>query len=208
MEETRATSDGTDESHAVLAATSEVVAPEADGPSALDPLDHVLQRLSQVEAQLAEFNRRSAHREGVIDHLHAENQELRAGLRRSILEPAVADLIRLHDGLGREAARLPETDVATLLRSFGADVELTLDRCGLEAFTAETGEPYRRGEHRALAVIPVADPEWDDRVADVVAVGFRDRETGRIRRPLVARFYQYRAPQPEAPATVEPSGDD
>jgi hypothetical protein len=55
MEETRATSDGTDESHAVLAATSEVVAPEADGPSALDPLDHVLQRLSQVEAQLAEF---------------------------------------------------------------------------------------------------------------------------------------------------------
>src|SRR5207245_1888097 len=66
------------------------------------PLQQLLERLTAVEDQLGEFHRRSAHREAVIDRLHAENQELRAGLWRAILEPAVADLIRLHDGLGRE----------------------------------------------------------------------------------------------------------
>ena len=39
-------------------------------------------RLGRVEEQLAEFHRRSAHRELVIDRLHEENQQLRGGIRQ------------------------------------------------------------------------------------------------------------------------------
>ena len=36
-------------------------------------------RLGKVEEQVAEFHRRSAHRESIIDRLHEENQRLRGG---------------------------------------------------------------------------------------------------------------------------------
>ena len=64
-------------------------------------------RLGRVEEQLADFHRRAAHRESVIDRLHEENQQLRAG-RTAILEPVIADLIRLYDQLtGRPAGSRP-----------------------------------------------------------------------------------------------------
>ena len=44
-------------------------------------------RLDQVEAHLAEFHRRAAHRESVIDRLHEENQRLHDGIGRIILDP-------------------------------------------------------------------------------------------------------------------------
>jgi molecular chaperone GrpE len=166
-----------------------------------DALDQLVERLMAVEAQVGEFHRRAAHREAIIDRLHAENQELRAGLRRSILEPAVADLIRLHDELLRQASRLTG-DVAELVRSFAGDIEITLNRCGLEAFTAIPGAAYVHGEHRPVAVIPTDDPAFDNAVADVVAVGFRERDSGRVRRPLHARFYQYQPPPAERNADV------
>jgi hypothetical protein len=40
-------------------------------------------------------------------------------------------------------------------------------------------------------------------VAEVVAAGFAERETGRVRRPVQARFYQY-TPGPGEP---EPDSD-
>lgn len=154
--------------------------------------------LASIEAQLAEFNRRSTHREAVIDRLHTENQELRAGLRRAILEPAVIDLMRLHDGLSREAMRLGDDGSAALMRSFAGDVELILDRCGIEPFSAEPGQPYRPGEHRPLGAVPTDHPERDNTVAEVTAIGFREREGGRVRRPLQARFYRYHPPEDAA----------
>ena len=42
----------------------------------------------------------------------------------------------------------------------------------------------------------------DELVAEVVAAGFAERETGRVRRPVQARFYQY-TPGPGEP---EPDG--
>src|ERR1700743_1326943 len=68
-------------------------------------LSDLASRLSQVEAQLAGFHQRAGHRETVIDQLHAEEQLLKTGLSRVVLEPVVTDLIRLHDQLSREAGR-------------------------------------------------------------------------------------------------------
>jgi molecular chaperone GrpE len=181
--------------------------PPPHTPDQTSATAQVLERLKAIEDQLGEHGRRAAHREAVIDRLHAENQELRGGLRRTILDPAVGDLIRLFDALSREARRLQEQDSNAaavsggLIRSFAGDVELILDRCGIEAFGGDLGDPYRTGEHHAVSVLATADPERDGTLAEVVAVGFREREHGRVRRPLQARFYRY---QPAAESAGEP----
>ena len=142
--------------------------------------------------QLAEFHRRSAHRELVIDRLHEENVQLRAGLSRAILEPVVADLIRLYDQVDRQVRRL-KTDGQDekFLESFAIDVEQILDRCGIEIYLANPGDPFDRDRHRPLAVVDCADESRHNTVAEVTAAGFAERETGRVRRPLQARFYQH-----------------
>jgi molecular chaperone GrpE len=149
-------------------------------------------RLAKVEEQLAEFHRRAAHRESVIDRLHEENTELRSGLSRIILEPAVADLIRLYDELDRECRRLESNaENWQLMRSFADDVALILDRCGIEVFSAEPGEPFQPDRHRPLAVVPCDDQARHNTVAEVLAAGFAERESGRVRRPVQARFHRY-----------------
>lgn len=171
---------------------------ESAQETASDPIAAVGDRLGRVEAQVAEFHRRSAHRETVIDRLHEENQRLRAGADRAVLQPVVADLIRLYDQLDREARRLG-AEAGALLRSFADDVALILDRCGLEVFTADPGEPFQHDRHRPLAVVPCEDESKHNTVAEVIAAGFAERDTGRIRRPLQARFHQFERKHSEAP---------
>jgi molecular chaperone GrpE (heat shock protein) len=167
-------------------------------------------RFDKVEGQLSEFHRRSAHRESLIDRLHEENQRLRGGISRAVLEPVVADLIRLYDQLSREAHRLGTGGQADpLLWSFAEDVAQILDRCGYEVFSAEPGDPFLRERHRPLAVVPCDDESRHNTVAEVVAAGFAERGTGRVRRPLHARFHQYsprRDTAPDSPETGPPPG--
>jgi len=160
-------------------------------------LDDLAVRFGKVEQQLAEFHRRSEHRESVIDRLHEENQQLRPGISRAILEPVVADLIRLYDQIDREVRRLrADGQDERLLWSFADDVAQILDRCGLEIYSAEPGDPFDPQRHRPLAIAPCLDRSQHNTVAEVAAVGFAERETGRVRRPVQARFYQY-TPAPE-----------
>jgi molecular chaperone GrpE len=166
-------------------------------PAVPDPFVEVGERLGRVEAQVAEFHRRSAHREAVIDRLHEDNQRLRGGVDKAVLQPVVADLIRLYDQLDRESRRLG-IDAGTLFRSFADDVALILDRCGLEVFTADPGDPFQHDRHRPLAVVPCDDESRHNTVAEVIAAGFSERETGRIRRPLQARFHQFERKHSEA----------
>ena len=152
-------------------------------------------RLGRVEAQLAEFNRRAAHREAVIDRLHEENQRLRDGFGRLVLEPVVTDLIRLHDQLGREARRLrADGQDPRLVWSFAEDVGQILDRCGVEIFSAEPGDPFERDRHRPLAAVACDDESRHGTVAEVIAAGFLERDTARVRRPVQVRVYRYSSP--------------
>ncbi len=149
-------------------------------------------RFDKVEGQLAEFHRRSAHRESVIDMLHEENQQLRLGIGRAILEPIVADLIRLYDQIDREVRRLKaDGQDERLLRSFADDITQILDRCGVEIYSAQPGDPFDRDRHRPLGVVTCMDESQHHTLAEVAAAGFAERETGRVRRPVQALFYQY-----------------
>jgi molecular chaperone GrpE len=163
-------------------------------------------RLDGITVQLAEFHRRSAHRETVIDRLHEENQRLRDGIGRIILDPVVTDLIRLHDQLVLEVRRLEaDGQDPQLLWSFAEDVTQILERCGIEVFSAEPGDPFERDRHRPLAVVACADAERHNTVAEMVAVGFSERDTGRVRRPVQARFHQYSPGPGEAGPTPDPA---
>ena len=160
-------------------------------------------RLNRIEQHLAESHRRAAHRETVIDRLHAENQRLRDGFGRLLLEPVTADLIRLHDQLAREATRLEAAGQdGRLLRSFADDVELILDRCGIETFSAQPGDAFEGGRHRAVGVVPCADEAQHNTVAEVVAAGFYERDTSQVRRPLQARFHRF-SPAAERPGQLD-----
>ena len=160
-------------------------------------LRDVTERLRLIEQQASEFHRRSAHRESVIDRLHAENLELEGAVSRSVLEPVAADLLRLYDALCQEAARLSgAAPDPALLRRFAEDVELILDRCGFEPVTAAAGDPLLVGEHAVSSVADTTDQGLDGTVAQVIATGMRDRATGRVRRPLKAQIYRF-AGQPE-----------
>ena len=181
----------TPEPEALPAAGAEEAAPRARDADDT-ALAELTSRLAKVEGQLAEFHRRAAHRELVIDRLHAENQEFRGGLGRIILEPVVADLIRLYDQLSRESRRLESNGQdGRLMGSFADDVAQILDRCGIEIFSAEPGDPFEPDRHKPLAVVACDDEARHNTVAEVLAAGFTDRDSGRIRRPVQARFHQY-----------------
>jgi molecular chaperone GrpE len=149
-------------------------------------------RFDKVAEQLAEFHQRSAHRESVIDMLHEENQQLRLGISKVILEPIVADLIRLYDQIDREVRRLrADGQDARLLWSFADDITQILDRCGIEIYAAQPGDSFDRDRHRPLGVVACMDESRHNTVAEVATAGFAERDTGRVRRPVQARFYQY-----------------
>lgn len=155
-------------------------------PAAPDGTAEFAVRLGAVETAVKDFHRRAAHRESVIDRLHEENQSLRNGMRREVLEPVVTDLVRLHDGLAAQAERLS----SELFASFADDVVLALDRCGIEVVTAQRGEPFQSGLHAVGAVQDCADPALHNTVAAPLLAGLRDRESGRMRRLVKAAFYR------------------
>ena len=155
-------------------------------------LCELTRRLGKVEEHLAGFHQLEVHRESIIDQLHEENQRLRNGVGRLLLEPVVADLIRLHDQLEREVRRLgADAPDGRLLQSFADEVLEILDRCGIESFLAEPGEPFQRGRHRPVGVVACDDESRHNTVAGVAAAGFYERDTGRVRRPLQAYIHQY-----------------
>jgi molecular chaperone GrpE len=104
----------------------------------------------------------------------------------------VVDLIRLYDQLDREVRRLDAAgEDRKLMWSFAEDVAQILDRCGIEIFSAEPGDPFERDRHRPLGVVTCDDLDRHNTVADVAGVGFYERETRLVRRRVQARFYQY-----------------
>jgi molecular chaperone GrpE (heat shock protein) len=178
---------------------------EEAGMEGRGELSDIAERLRLLEQQGAEYHLRAAHREAVIDRLHLENQKLRDEVRGSVFDPITADLIRLYDGLRRDAERLAEAGadpgMAKLMNSYAEDVELILDRCGLEPFTATVGESFRLGEHSAVATVETSEEDRENTIAVVIAIGFRERVTGQVKRPVRAKFYRIGKPS-------DPSGAD
>jgi molecular chaperone GrpE (heat shock protein) len=138
--------------------------------------------LGRLAEQVAREHERAAHREQIIDRLHAENQDLRRGLLQEALTPVRSGLYRLYDTVTREATRrsgLDERDeVIPLLEAIAEEVAEVLARTGAERLEVSPGDPYDPALHRPLR----AEPGEEGRVTAVVSDGFRLAEQDRILR--------------------------
>ena len=168
------------------------VAADADWPAL------VVAELAGLRAQAAREHDRAAAREQIIDRLHADNQSLRSGERRLLLQPLLVDLRRLRHQLLRSAAGLPEqfgrAQAAELLRSYADNLELTLERGGVAVVVPAPGEPLDPSAHRAVGAVPVDDPELTGTVAEVLLDGYVDVESGRVVAPAEVRVHRWTAP--------------
>ena len=190
----------------ILCAQSAVTrhhARKGDIPMESHDLAPLGEHLASLDERLAELDARARHREVVIDRLHEENRLLREGERRSLLDPLITDMIRLHEQLAREATRLSEQDsdaTGALLDSLADDVLLALERAAIEPIRAQVGEPFRADLHQPSGTVDDPDPERNNTVAHMVSPGFRDTVTGRIRSRVRVRFFRH-TPALNVPST-------
>lgn len=144
--------------------------------AALDKLTETVQGLRedfQLTTQINDHNR------ALIDKLHTENEQLRrAELERS-RDPVVRDLILLVDTClrngraWRERETVAPGDIDQVLRDVAGDVELILERQGVETFEPEIGAKFDRRVARALRAAGTAEASLDGAVAAVLKPGYR-----------------------------------
>lgn len=176
--------------------------PENESPSPLEEADQAAEpereevltpelamAVKELDTRLEESLRLLARQSDLVDRLHVENQELRAGELRNAQLPLIRDLLRLHDDVGRmrEAAGESEHD----LRLVQDGLSDTLARNGVEAFSPGHGDPFDPRFHAAAGVEPAEDKALDKAVAEVMRQGFR-WESGDTIRVAEVRAYRYR----------------
>lgn len=165
--------------------------PPADEPSpeidADETTDAASRRLAEVlepiTEQLRSLNDRAAHREAVIDRLHAENETLKDGRERKLMEPIVASLIRLighMEGANRRASEAGEDTVGIgMLQGFIHEIEDVLDSCGMHRARPIPGELFDPQHHQVKGREEVGDEALHNTVIAVASDGFIERGSGR-----------------------------
>ncbi|MEU8270537.1 nucleotide exchange factor GrpE [Sphaerisporangium sp. NPDC049002] len=139
--------------------------------------EELTRQLAALTETVRREHERAAHREQVIDRLHAENQQLRYGLLQEALTPVRAGLYRLYDTLVREGARWQESDppspelVGPLLSALADEVAEVLGRTGAELLTVEPGDAYDPAVHRPARTAE-AGASGEGMVVEVLVQGF------------------------------------
>lgn len=157
--------------------------PEAPPPIGLEDA------VAGLNDRLEESQRLLSRQSDLVDRLHAENQDLRAGELRNAQLPLIRDLVRLHDDVGRmrDAAGEHDDDLRVVQESL-LD---TLVRNGVEAYAPEQGEAFDPRLHAAAGTEPTAEESLDKTVVEAVRRGFR-WESGDVIRVAEVRAYRYR----------------
>ncbi|GII83796.1 hypothetical protein Ssi03_17860 [Sphaerisporangium siamense] len=140
-------------------------------------IEELTRRLDALTETLRRDHERAAHREQVIDRLHAENQQLRHGILQEALAPVRTALYRLHDTATRVAARWRSDDppspefAGPLLAAMADEVAEVLGRAGAERLSVRPGDAYDPALHRpaGTSAVPAAE---DGTVVEVLADGF------------------------------------
>lgn len=160
-----------------------------DATTAAPADDAVAAAVAGLGARLEESQRLQSRQSDLIDRLHAENQQLKAGELRAAQLPLVRDLLRLHDDIAR--MRTAASDADGDLRVVVESLSDTLARNGIEAYAPGPGEPFDARLQSAAGVEPTEDEALDKTVAEVTRQGFR-WASGETIRVAEVRAYRYR----------------
>lgn len=163
--------------------------PPDEGPPEVS-LSQVRAALTELSAAVAREHERAAHREGIIDRLHEENQVLRRGELQQMHEPVRNALFRLYEIVRRAEKEPPTGDaVAPLLGMIGDELAEALGRTGVERYEVGVGDAFDREVHRPLGTAPVADEKRDGTVVEVNTDGFtRGEQVVRRAQVTVGKF--------------------
>lgn len=160
-----------DESNPTEPATS-----ESPAAAVLEPIEIAL---TKIDGRLDEYLRISKRKDEIINRLHAENQDLRAGELQQAQLPLIRDLMRLYDDLGR---MIGDSDSGTSDLEFVCELLVdALSRNGVEREAPIDGTPFDSEVHAAVEVVAADSPDQDRTIEAIRRCGFRRTEGATLR---------------------------
>lgn len=184
---------------------------EGSALSRPDPVTELTATISELTAEVRRYQERAAARERIIDKLHAEVEQLRAGEQNLLLRPVTTDLQNLRRDLLHQARTLSDglsqRQVADLLESFALSAELALERCGSVPIRPDPGTEFSAREHRAVKTVPAGSPQQNERIAAVVSDGYLDVANERVTVPARVHLYRWDASEPVVDQTADEHAD-
>ncbi|MCL2073557.1 MAG: nucleotide exchange factor GrpE [Marinilabiliaceae bacterium] len=171
--------------------------PNEEPPSANNvELSELKEMLSDLSKQFEQKLKYDKHKEGIIDKLHAENQEYKNDLLKKFLSPFIHKVILLIDDYTTLYKKHSETDISEinvpkllkLFGSFSEDLEALLNDNGVEAFMVE-GENIDFLKQKIVETVATDLAEKDKTVCRRIKKGFM--MDGKIIRPEHISCYKY-----------------
>jgi molecular chaperone GrpE (heat shock protein) len=170
----------------------------AESEATAPPL--VEQVVADFGSRLEEAQRLLARQSDLVDRLHAENQELRAGELRNAQLPLIRDLVRLHDDVERMRGASGQADHD--LRVVQESLLDVLARNGVVPYAPDQGEEFDPRLHAVAGTEPTTDGSLDRSVVGTVRKGFR-WDSGDVVRVAEVRAYRHRKPGPDERREVD-----
>ncbi|MBK8565942.1 MAG: nucleotide exchange factor GrpE [Saprospiraceae bacterium] len=158
----------------------------------------VEQQLEQLGTEFQSKLKYDAHKEKIIDNLHAELQTYKNGLIEKLLRPIFMDIIEVVDDTRRLLKDLKAKGEDTnpeklkkLLESIPDDLEDLLDKHGVEVVQAES-EAFNPAVQKVVKTVPTPEESLDKQVSERLKNGYRWE--GRLLRHEVVNVWQFQKP--------------
>lgn len=161
---------------------------ESDAAASPDPTGT---EVEELRTELDTLNDRHLRLAAEFDNYRKRNDRDRQSLASRLQVQLVRPLLDVLDDLERVVASASEGDGESLAegaRLVEKKFRAVLESAGLESLDAE-GRPFDPEVMEALMTVPTADPDEDDRVADVFQKGYRF--SGTLVRPARVRVLKY-----------------
>lgn len=161
---------------------------EAEGDGSTAPIST---EVEELRAELDTLNDRHLRLAAEFDNYRKRNDRERQTLASRLQVSLVRPLLDVLDDLERVVASASDADGESLAegaRLVEKKFRTVLESAGLESLDAE-GKAFDPEVMEALMTVPTADPEEDDRVADVFQKGYLF--SGTLVRPARVRVLKY-----------------
>ena len=153
--------------------------------------------VSDILSQIKVSNRKDE----IIDHLHKELMQYKAGLQAAIIAPLLKAVVREYDRVSKQYRFYLEKSQAEpqseLFKKLLSEFEMIsfsllnlLNDYDIEPFVFKAGDTRDSKLQKIVELIETEDPEQDGTVADCVACGFRNIDTARLFRQAEVKIYK------------------